>query len=490
MDTGHGKGKSPGYFGRMWLSCSLEQKVRYISRSAAAVVILSIAANILVAGFGMREFSSVLRNNSQTLSFWSAMSEESNAFVSLVNDGNEENRMKFETARNGAVSALRSLPFDYGKIGAERYAGTWSISNLYENYARARDEFLEMDEDDQDYLERLYTIYRVQGYLGTHAARLEQMTVEMGNESYQRQQPLLVMVPIISILWGAAALLMLRWLKQSVSRSIVRPVVELAEDSRRIGENDFSGPDIQAEGDDEIASLVRAFCTMKASTKGYIAALTEKHEAEKQLDAVRLQMLKNQINPHFLFNTLNMIASTAQIEDAGATEKMITALSRLFRYNLKSTDSVMPLERELKVVQDYMYLQRMRFGQRLSCSYDCRPDTLEVLVPSFALQPLVENAIIHGISPGSQGGRIHIRSWMRGRRLWISVVDTGIGIDEERLVEIQEALKQGDEKATGVGLGNIYRRVHGMYQDGEVFLYSRKGCGTVVQMAFTGEALK
>ena len=70
------------------------------------------------------------------------------------------------------------------------------------------------------------------------------------------------------------------------------------------------------------------------------------------------------------------------------------------------------------------------------------------------------------------------------------MADTGIGIDEERLVEIQEALKQGDEKATGVGLGNIYRRVHGMYQDGEVFLYSRKGCGTVVQMAFTGEALK
>ena len=149
---------------------------------------------------------------------------------------------------------------------------------------------------------------------------------------------------------------------------------------------------------------------------------------EKQLDEVRLQMLKNQINPHFLFNTLNMIASTAQIEDAAATEKMIHALSRLFRYNLKSTDSVMPLERELKVVQDYMYLQQMRFGQRIRYDTDCNQDTLEVLVPSFALQPLVENAIIHGISPKGQGGRIHVRSWMEGRRIWISVADTGLSL--------------------------------------------------------------
>ena len=382
-------------------------------------------------------------------------------------------------------TALKSLPFDYEEIGAERYGATWSILNMYENYAKTRDAFLELEEDAPDYLDRLYTVYRVQGYLETHAGRLEQMTVESGNERYEMQRPLFIIVPVVSILWGAAALLMVRWLNRSVQRSIVRPMVELAEDSRRIGENDFTGPDTHAEGEDEIASLVRAFCTMKASTRGYIEALTEKHKMEKQLDEVRLQMLKNQINPHFLFNTLNMIASTAQIEDAAATEKMINALSRLFRYNLKSTDSVMPLGRELKVVQDYMYLQQMRFGQRIRYDTDCSPDTLEVLVPSFALQPLVENAIIHGISPKGQGGRIHVRSWMRGARLWISVADTGRGMALERLEEIRMALEQGDEKATGVGVGNIYRRVHGMYQDGEVFIYSSEGRGTVVQMAFT-----
>ena len=469
----------------IWMSCSLERKVRWITISTAAVVILSITAVMLVAGYGMKGFGDLLMGNSRSLAFWSAMDAESSSFQYYAGDRTPENREKYEMSCARTRSALKALPFDYEEIGADRYGATWSILNMYENYARARDAFLEMEEGTPDYLDRLYTIYRVQGYLATHAGRLEQMTVESGNERYEMQRPLFIIVPAVSILWGAAALLMVRWLNRSVQRNIVRPMVELAEDSRRIGENDFTGPDTHAEGGDEIASLVRAFCTMKASTRGYIEALTEKHKMEKQLDEVRLQMLKNQINPHFLFNTLNMIASTAQIEDAATTEKMINALSRLFRYNLKSTDSVMPLERELKVVQDYMYLQQMRFGQRIRYDTDCKPDTMEVLVPSFALQPLVENAIIHGISPKGQGGRIHVRSWMEGRRLWISVADTGRGMDPERLEEIRRALARGEDKAAGVGVGNIYRRVHGMYQDGEVFIYSSEGRGTVVQMAFT-----
>ncbi|ANU45871.1 sensor histidine kinase [Enterocloster clostridioformis] len=469
----------------IWMSCSLERKVRWITISTAAVVILSITAVMLVAGYGMKGFGDLLMGNSRSLAFWSAMDAESSSFQYYAGDRTPENREKYEMSCARTRSALKSLPFDYEEIGADRYGVTWSILNMYENYAAARDAFLEMEEGAPDYLDRLYTIYRVQGYLATHAGRLEQMTVESGNERYEMQRPLFIIVPAVSILWGAAALLMVRWLNRSVQRNIVRPMVELAEDSRRIGENDFTGPDTHAEGGDEIASLVRAFCTMKASTRGYIEALTEKHKMEKQLDEVRLQMLKNQINPHFLFNTLNMIASTAQIEDAATTEKMIHALSRLFRYNLKSTDSVMPLERELKVVQDYMYLQQMRFGQRIRYDTDCKPDTLEVLVPSFALQPLVENAIIHGISPKGQGGRIHVRSWMEGRRIWISVADTGRGMARERLEEIRRALARGEEKATGVGVGNIYRRVHGMYQDGEIFIYSSEGRGTVVQMAFT-----
>lgn len=170
-----------------------------------------------------------------------------------------------------------------------------------------------MEEGAPDYLDRLYTIYRVQGYLATHAGRLEQMTVESATEHGDAAPPFHFCRAGGQHPVGAAALLMVRWLNRSVQRNIVRPMVELAEDSRRIGENDFTGPDTHAEGGDEIASLVRSFLHHESQHQGYIEALTEKHKMEKQLDEVRLQMLKNQINPHFLFNTLNMIASTAQM---------------------------------------------------------------------------------------------------------------------------------------------------------------------------------
>ena len=334
-------------------------------------------------------------------------------------------------------------------------------------------------------MQEVYRLRRIQGYLAGQAGQLEQLTVRNGSSQYEKQRYMLVVIPVCSLICGMAAFWMVRQMNRTASRYIVKPIVELAADSVRIGDNDFTGPDVVAEGEDEISRLVQEFCRMKASTRENIRNMEEKHAMEQKLNDMRLQMLKSQINPHFLFNTLNMIASTAQIEDAVATEKMITALSRLFRYNLKSAGTVMPLERELKIIQDYMYLQKMRFGQRVRYDTDCAPETLDVLVPSFVLQPLVENSIKHGLSKESKGGRIFIRTWMRGERLWISVSDTGVGMEEERLQQIRVALNDGTENEIGIGVGNIYRRVHGLYEDGEMFIYSKKGCGTAVQLAFT-----
>lgn len=469
---------------------SLEKKVKRIAVCAGAVVFFSIGVNLAVSWFGLGSFGSILEQNAGSLAFWSAMEEERLAFARYVGTALPEERERFEQSRMETRRRLEELPVDYRETGSERYARTWSIRNMYENYETELEVLEETDREDPEYVNRLYRIYRVQNYLKDKAGQLEQMTMEDGSERYEKHRFLFSVFPAASILWGIAALWMVKRLNGSVRRNIVEPVVMLAGQADRIRKNDFSGPELTAEGEDEISRLIRSFNKMKQATRGYIEALKEKNETERQLEAVRLQLLKNQINPHFLFNTLNMIAGTAQIEDAAATEKMIQALSRLFRYNLKSTASVMPLERELKVVQDYMYLQQMRFGKRVQYETGCDPETMEILVPSFMLQPLVENAVKHGISARSKGGRIVVRTWKQGQRLWISVADTGEGIDEDKLEKIKRALKEGDGSGVGIGLGNIARRLKAMYEDGEVRIESRKGCATVVQLAFTPENCK
>ena len=469
---------------------SLEEKVKRIAACAGAVVFFSIGANLAVSWFGLGSFGSILEQNAGSLAFWSAMEEERLAFARYVGTALSEERERFEQSRMETRRRLEELPVDYRETGSERYARTWSIRNMYENYETELEVLEETDREDPEYVNRLYRIYRVQNYLKDKAGQLEQMTMEDGSERYEKHRFLFSVLPAASILWGITALWMVKRLNGSVRRNIVEPVVMLAGQADRIRKNDFSGPELTAEGEEAISRLIRSFNKMKQATRGYIEALKEKNETERQLEAVRLQLLKNQINPHFLFNTLNMIAGTAQIEDAAATEKMIQALSRLFRYNLKSTASVMPLERELKVVQDYMYLQQMRFGKRVQYETGCDPETMEILVPSFMLQPLVENAVKHGISARSKGGRIVVRTWKQGQRLWISVADTGEGIDEDKLEKIKRALKEGDGSGVGIGLGNIARRLKAMYEDGEVRIESRKGCATVVQLAFTPENCK
>lgn len=433
--------------GRKILAALLpDHKVKLGLATACILAVLCVVLSVVISMFGMRGFDTILGSNAKSLSFWSAMDQERTTFSRYIQSGTQEARDEYQEAIEQTKKELSKLTFDYKKVGADCYARIWSIRNLYENYVPERDLVLMMESQDPEYRESLSRVYRLQGYLTSYAGQLEQMTIQMGNRQYQSSRTMLVLVPVATLLLG----------------------------------------------------------TLSLGLTWYISALREKHDMERQLADVQLQMLKNQIKPHFLFNTLNLIASMAQIEDAAVTEKMIEALSRLFRYNLKSSESVMPLERELRVVQDYMYLQQMRFGKRIQYQSDCAPETLSLLVPSFVLQPLVENAIKHGLSTRSSGGRVVVRSWMAGERFWMSIADTGEGMTEERLKEVRERLKRGErndtEEAgkgdpaksgerehTGIGLLNIWSRIHGMYRDGEMEIYSRQGAGTVVRLSFTPE---
>lgn len=480
----------------IWLTISIKKKIGIFAAMVILIMALSATFSICIMNFSLGGFNTILNDNSRCHDFQEALDLEIESFADYIRDATPDTRDQYVLSCVRTECCLRSLPFDYARIGTERYARTWSILNGYETYQAYRDELAETQVRESDFVERLYRVYKMQEYLQTYARRLVQVTLKEGNDSYQEKVPVFYNMPYLILAISAVFMGFVMFLTKILSNALVSPAVLLAQCARKIAKNDFTGEDPSVENRDEMGELVRAFNKMKRSTKGYIDTLKENHrmsellhreeiervEMEKQLSGARLELLKSQINPHFLFNTLNMIACMAKLEEAVTTERMISSMSSLFRYNLKTSEQIVTLARELKVVQDYMYIQQMRFGSRILYSCDLKVDAEQAMIPAFTLQPVVENAMVHGLSKKEQGGRVHVRIWEQGKRLVISVADTGLGMSEERLAEVTEAMKERRTSRIGIGLGNIYKRIHMMYKQGEFRIASIEGRGTVIQM--------
>ena len=480
----------------IWLTISIKKKIGIFAAMVILIMALSATFSICIMNFSLGGFNTILNDNSRCHDFQEALDLEIESFADYIRDATPDTRDQYVLSCVRTEHCLRSLPFDYARIGTERYARTWSILNGYETYQAYRDELAETQVRESDFVERLYRVYKMQEYLQTYARRLVQVTLKEGNDSYQEKVPVFYNMPYLILAISAVFMGFVMFLTKILSNALVSPAVLLAQCARKIAKNDFTGEDPSVENRDEMGELVQAFNKMKRSTKGYIDTLKENHrmsellhreeiervEMEKQLSGARLELLKSQINPHFLFNTLNMIACMAKLEEAVTTERMISSMSSLFRYNLKTSEQIVTLARELKVVQDYMYIQQMRFGSRILYSCDLKVDAEQAMIPAFTLQPVVENAMVHGLSKKEQGGRVHVRIWEQGKRLVISVADTGLGMSEERLAEVTEAMKERRTSRIGIGLGNIYKRIHMMYKQGEFRIASIEGRGTVIQM--------
>ena len=176
-------------------------------------------------------------------------------------------------------------------------------------------------------------------------------------------------------------------------------------------------------------------------------------EQEKLLLAARIEALSNRINPHFLFNTLTSISSLIRTQPDTA-RMLITKLSGLLRRLMRSTDHFVSLREELESIDQYLDIEVVRFGPQLRVVKDIAPETLDQIVPSMLLQPIIENSIKHGLSRKVGGGRITIRTVRRLDRSLIEVEDDGLGMTEERLKEALEG---------GIGLSNVNERLRTIY---------------------------
>ena len=203
-------------------------------------------------------------------------------------------------------------------------------------------------------------------------------------------------------------------------------------------------------------------------------------EQSRLLLEARLEALQRQINPHFLFNTLNSIASLVRSRPELARE-MIVKLGNILRALLRDRDAFVPLGDELAFTDDYLDIEVVRFGEKLRVVKDIAEDTLAVVVPSMLLQPLIENSIKHGLEPRISGGTVTLRSRIVDGRLMLEVEDDGVGMEPGGAVTapMSGLVREG----SGIGMSNVRERMMVLYGDeAEMELVSRPGRGTRVRL--------
>ncbi|MBN1624484.1 MAG: histidine kinase [Clostridia bacterium] len=275
----------------------------------------------------------------------------------------------------------------------------------------------------------------------------------------------------------------------SIAYSMTRPIIKLAEAAEEISNGNFDADDvIVSSNENELKVMATTFNTMKHSIREHIEdlhdmAVTESRLMDEQmrnlqmkslLDNAELKSLQSQINPHFLFNTLNAGVQLAIIEEADRTAAFMEDVAKIFRYNVQSLNRVVTLNEELLILRSYGNMFEVRYGDRINIVYDIDEDCLGAKVPPLIIQPLVENAAIHGLGEKEDGGTITISMKTKEDLVHISVTDNGIGMSDDIINRIlDEDIVTGNSNrkighTTGIGTQNVIHRLRLFFKRDDV----------------------
>ncbi|RSK27579.1 HAMP domain-containing protein [Bacillus sp. HMF5848] len=272
------------------------------------------------------------------------------------------------------------------------------------------------------------------------------------------------------------------------SLRITKPVEKLTHAASELSKGQFDLK-IEVDSKDEIAFLAKTFDRMRVNINNLISEIQKKAQLEKELQQSKLLLkesqlrsLQSQINPHFLFNTLNTLSKKAYMEGSEETSDLLVSVADLLRYNLKYLDKSMTLFDEVKVLTQYIEIQKARYTDRLTFRTDIDESCLGLEIPGLTLQPIVENAVIYAVEPQVDGGVITFRVKDEGDRVTVEVEDDGPGMTDDTIQQIlEEKLATTKGHATGIGLSNVVKRLR-LYngRDDVMKIESKVGKGTKV----------
>ncbi|HIZ79178.1 MAG TPA: sensor histidine kinase [Candidatus Lachnoclostridium stercorigallinarum] len=248
-----------------------------------------------------------------------------------------------------------------------------------------------------------------------------------------------------------------------ISSRITNPIKELEKSVSLLESGDLDAP-VYIGGSAEIRSLGRSIQGMAMRIKGLMNDIVTEHESKRKSE---FDTLQSQINPHFLYNTLDIIVWMIENEKKTDAVRVVTALARFFRISLSRGKSIITVKDELEHVRNYLMIQQMRFKNKFTYEIDADEDTLELASLKLMLQPMVENAIYHGMEFMDGDGVVQIRAWREAEDLYLRVRDNGLGMTEEQVENLfRDSGHVPSKGGSGIGVRNVNERIQLYFGEG------------------------
>ncbi|RKW32009.1 MAG: sensor histidine kinase [Lachnospiraceae bacterium] len=263
-----------------------------------------------------------------------------------------------------------------------------------------------------------------------------------------------------------------------ISFRVTDPIRELEKSVKKLEEGNLDA-DIYMGGSYEIQHLGKSVQDMKYRIKGLMQDIVTEHEEKRKSEFNSLQA---QINPHFLYNTLDIIVWQIENEKQSEAVHTVTALARFFRLSLGKGKNIVTVKAEIEHVKNYLMIQHMRFKNKFDYEFDVENDVLELSSLKLMLQPLVENAIYHGMEFMDGDGLITIKAWREDNELYLSVADNGLGMTEDKVnLILAGRSNSGNGRGSGIGVKNVNERIKLYFGEGYgLKIDSEPDVGTII----------
>lgn len=260
-----------------------------------------------------------------------------------------------------------------------------------------------------------------------------------------------------------------------ISKEITRPIRDLKDSMILVEKGQFLEASVEVTANNELGSLTKSFNSMTQQIQNL---MEENIHEQKEKRRSEMKALQAQINPHFLYNTLDSIIWMSEAGENEEVVLMTSALARLFRQAISNDKEEVPIREEIAYVKNYLTIQKMRYKDKMDFDIQIDPRIEGIPIIKFAIQPLVENSIYHGLKLKEEKGQLLITGGLEGENAYLEVSDNGVGMDAETLSHIFDE-KKIDYKRNGVGVNNVQRRLQLYYgADYSIHYESKVGVGT------------